>query len=595
MLTINSLAGSQGSYTQKIQVTDGITPTTRCLNITVAPPDTGVVLSGGNLVISALNGGNTDDTVTLSLNGPSVRINDPNHVLSCDAGVSVDAHNCDIPLTSITGNIQVDLAAGNDTLTLALGSGNFIPQPGGVIYNGGDPTSAPGDQLIITGGNQGTVTYNYINAHDGSVDMSNFGKVTYTGLEPISNTGTASDIIFELPVGPNVVTLADDGTVGNAMSRLSAATFETTDFANPTGSLTIKRGDAADTLVVNALPDFTANLTIGSTGNEFTTVTFNDAITLAANNSLAANVSGTINLSNGLNALATSGTGTISFTGADVTGAGNLSTGGGLTVSNTGSSSILSGVIAGTGGLTKLGAGTLALSGANTYTGATTINVGRLDIDSSIDSNTTVNSGATLGGTGTINSANTLSVNGGVLAPGTSPGILNTGSVTFNSSSSLAVEIGGTTPGNGPTNHDQLNVTGTVSLGNAVLGLSSFNGFAPSAGQSFDIISNDGTDGVTGTFNGLGEGATIPNFLGSGLNATITYQGGTNSNDVVLTTVAGPATHFLIGAPASATAGSAFSFTVTALDQFNNTAAGYAGNVHFTSSDGAATCRLIAH
>jgi autotransporter-associated beta strand protein len=589
VLTINSLAGSQGNYTQKIQVMDGVTPTTRCLNITVAAPETDVALSGGNLVISDVNGGNTDDTVTLSLNGSSVRINDPNHVLSCDAGVSVNAHTCDIPLTSITGNIQFDGAGGSDTLTLALGGGNFIPQPGGVIYNGGDPTSAPGDQLVITGGNQGTVTYNYINAHDGSVDMSNFGKVTYTGLEPISNTGTATDIIFELPAGPNAATLADDGTVGNAMSRLSGATFETTDFANPTGSLTIKRGDASDTLAVSALPDFTTNLTIGSAGNEFSTVTFNGAITLAANNSLAANASGTISLSNASNALTASGIGTISFNGANVTGAGNLSTGGGLTVSNTGSSSTLSGVIAGSGGLTKLGAGTLVLSGANTYTGATAINVGRLDIDGSLDSNTTVNSGATLGGTGTINSAKTLTVNSaGAVAPGTSPGILNTGSVTFNSSSILAVEIGGTTPGNGPTNHDQLNVTGTVSLGNAVLGLSSFNGFAPSAGQSFVIISNDGTDGVTGTFNGLGEGATIPNFLGSSLNATITYQGGTNSNDVVLTAVAGPATHFLIGAPASATAGSAFSFTVTALDQFNNTATGYAGTVHFTSTDGSA-------
>jgi len=66
VLTINSLAGSQGSYTQKIQVTDGVTPTTRCLNITVAAPETGVALTGGNLVISDVNGGNTDDTVTLS-------------------------------------------------------------------------------------------------------------------------------------------------------------------------------------------------------------------------------------------------------------------------------------------------------------------------------------------------------------------------------------------------------------------------------------------------------------------------------------------------------------------------------------------------
>jgi len=177
----------------------------------------------------------------------------------------------------------------------------------------------------------------------------------------------------KLAAGSNAATLADDGTAGNAISRLSAATFETTDFANPTGSLTIKRGNAADTLAVNALPDFTANFTIGSAGNEFSTVSFNDAIALAANNSLATNASGTINLSNGSNALTTSGTGTISFTGADVTGAGNVSTGGGLTVSNTGSSSTLSGVIAGAGGLTKLGAGTLVLSGANTYTGATAV------------------------------------------------------------------------------------------------------------------------------------------------------------------------------------------------------------------------------
>jgi hypothetical protein len=48
------------------------------------------------------------------------------------------------------------------------------------------------------------------------------------------------------------------------------------------------------------------------------------------------------------------------------------------------------------------------------------------------------------------------------------------------------------------------------------------------------------------------------------------------------------ATHFAVAAPASITAGSAFSFTVTALDQSNNVDSGYAGTVHFTSSDGQA-------
>src|SRR6185295_13782873 len=48
------------------------------------------------------------------------------------------------------------------------------------------------------------------------------------------------------------------------------------------------------------------------------------------------------------------------------------------------------------------------------------------------------------------------------------------------------------------------------------------------------------------------------------------------------------ATHFTVVAPASATAAIGFSFSVTALDQFNNTATGYVGTVHFTSTDGAA-------
>jgi hypothetical protein len=50
-------------------------------------------------------------------------------------------------------------------------------------------------------------------------------------------------------------------------------------------------------------------------------------------------------------------------------------------------------------------------------------------------------------------------------------------------------------------------------------------------------------------------------------------------------TGAAPATHFSVTAPANATAGTAFSITVTALDASNATATGYTGTVHFTSSD----------
>src|SRR5205823_5344566 len=65
-------------------------------------------------------------------------------------------------------------------------------------------------------------------------------------------------------------------------------------------------------------------------------------------------------------------------------------------------------------------------------------------------------------------------------------------------------------------------------------------------------------------------------------NATIT---GT-SNSILVSPLA--ATHFAVSAPASAFVNNAFNFTVTAQDQFNNTATSYAGTVHFSSTDGAA-------
>lgn len=136
------------------------------------------------------------------------------------------------------------------------------------------------------------------------------------------------------------------------------------------------------------------------------------------------------------------------------------------------------------------------------------------------------NTGATLKGTGTVGTINAQS--GTKVAPGLSPGCLNSGDITFSNGSIYEVELGGTTA---CTNYDQLRVTGTVNLGSATLTSSLYNNFKPAKGNSFTIIDNDGTDVITGTFANLAEGAT---FSISGYVFKISYVGGTG-NDVVLT------------------------------------------------------------
>src|SRR5206468_3478531 len=113
-----------------------------------------------------------------------------------------------------------------------------------------------------------------------------------------------------------------------------------------------------------------------------------------------------------------------------------------------GDSLTLGGVIIDGGSPIKNGGGTLIFTNTNTYGGATTINGGTLVIEGSIASSpTTVNSGGTLGGSGTTDG---ITVNsGGTLAPGLSPGILRTGNINLASGAIYAAELNGTAAGSG--------------------------------------------------------------------------------------------------------------------------------------------------
>jgi hypothetical protein len=147
--------------------------------------------------------------------------------------------------------------------------------------------------------------------------------------------------------------------------------------------------------------------------------------------------------------------------------------------------------------------------------------------DGTYTEDVTVDNGITIKGTFDLNGTLTLTDDAS-LAPGNSPGIMNTGSVSMGSGTSLDIEIDGTTVG---TEHDQLNVTGTVDITDSTLNI--ILGYTPTDGDSYIIINNDGIDATSGTFDGLAEGDQI---VASGMVFTISYVGG-DGNDVELTYV----------------------------------------------------------
>jgi autotransporter-associated beta strand protein len=133
--------------------------------------------------------------------------------------------------------------------------------------------------------------------------------------------------------------------------------------------------------------------------------------------------------------------------------------------------------------LVKSTPGTVFLSAANTYTGATTINGGVLVVNGSILGTATVNSTGTLGGNGSVGGLVTVA-SGGILSPGNSPGVLIVGSLTLQSGSQTKVELGGTARG---TQFDAVLSGGSVNLG-GTLAVSLVSGFLPKAGDAFDIL-----------------------------------------------------------------------------------------------------------
>ncbi|CAN5302169.1 hypothetical protein BH11PLA2_BH11PLA2_31690 [soil metagenome] len=303
--------------------------------------------------------------------------------------------------------------------------------------------------------------------------------------------------------GSGVLTLAGANTFSGNFS-VAAGTLiaaNATAFGSPAKGTTIDEGAILDVRASIGTEALTFTTDVNSPFNPNTLIS-----------STSGSVAGSVKLNFGAN--------TTEY--LTVGGAGNL---------------VISGPITGQGGVVKVGTGKTTLSGTNTYNRNTNVLEGTFVVNGDISTSpqVTVESGATLGGSGKIGTLQSFSP--GTIAPGLSTA---TTPMTLTVNGDLVLIAANYTPvvsGTPGGASDKLAVLGAVDITDTVLSIDS-TGNPPNLGQVFVIIDNDGTDAVIGTFSGIANGATV---TFNGVDFKVSYTGGTG-NDVTLTTLTVPNT-----------------------------------------------------
>jgi Ca2+-binding RTX toxin-like protein len=148
------------------------------------------------------------------------------------------------------GTLTVDLANGNPLIT------------GGITFDG-----AGGDnRLVLTGGSATVDTLDFTNASDGQVSLDGLA-IKYSGLKSIDDQLSAANRVFKFSDSNDNVTLADNGTTSDGMSRLSLLGGVTVDFASPSDSLVLRAGAGDDTVTLSGA-DTLMTRTVGVFGDD---------------------------------------------------------------------------------------------------------------------------------------------------------------------------------------------------------------------------------------------------------------------------------------------------------------------------------------
>ena len=355
-----------------------------------------------------------------------------------------------------------------------------------------DTSTAGGTTILVSGGFSGLSFYDGSSAGSAIITVSGggiyFGGNSTAGTATITNSGAGG------------MSMRGSSTAGNAsITNNSSFYFGDTSTA------------ASATIINNGNINFDGNSTAANATitNSSGAITYFQGTASGGSARLIANAGGVFDFSN-LPVGTTAG----SFEGAGQFNLGSKT----LTVGGNGLSTTVSGVIAdggvGTGGaLVKTGAGTLTLSGINTYTGATTVNAGVLVVNGSIatSSGVTVNTSGTLAGIGAVGATTVAS--GGTLAAGngTAGSSLNVaGSLALQSGAFYMVQIN-------PATSSFANVTGAATLGGATVKAIYANGSY--IAKQYTILT---AGSVSGAFASVAE-TNLPRNLHSTLSYDATH------------------------------------------------------------------------